>query len=63
MSNESFSRAIEFVDRQCRRLSEQHPGYYPMYTVKGQWPADAEAWTHWCDGFYPGIFWLLHQHT
>ncbi|MGE3808486.1 MAG: glycoside hydrolase family 88 protein, partial [Gemmataceae bacterium] len=63
MSNESFSRAIEFVDRQCRRLIEQHPGYYPMYTVKGQWPADAEAWTHWCDGFYPGIFWLLHQHT
>ena len=22
---------------------------------------EGERWTHWCEGFYPGIFWLLQQ--
>ena len=34
-----------------------------MYTVGGRWNREGELWTHWCEGFYPGIFWLLHQHT
>src|SRR5262249_47358687 len=37
-------------------------GYTPMYTVNGRWHHEGERWTHWCDGFYPGIFWLLHKH-
>ena len=42
---------------------DQHPGYVPMYTVGGKWNREGERWTHWCDGFYPGIFWLLHKVT
>jgi unsaturated chondroitin disaccharide hydrolase len=58
-----FSHALDFAALQCRRLIEKYPGYTPMYTVGGQWKQEAELWTHWCEGFYPGIFWLLHQHT
>src|SRR5262245_7983790 len=58
-----LSRALEFAADQCRRLVRTHPGYVPMYTVGGRWNRDGERWTHWCEGFYPGIFWLLHKHT
>jgi unsaturated chondroitin disaccharide hydrolase len=34
-----------------------------MYTVAGQWGQEGERWTHWCDGFLPGIMWLFHQRT
>jgi unsaturated chondroitin disaccharide hydrolase len=34
-----------------------------MYTVGGKWNLEGERWTHWCEGFYPGIFWLLHKST
>ncbi len=34
-----------------------------MYTVGGKWKREGELWTHWCEGFYPAIYWLLHQHT
>ncbi len=58
-----YRSALDFVGEQCRRLVADHPGYVPMYTVGGQWGREGERWTHWCEGFYPGIFWLLHQHT
>jgi unsaturated chondroitin disaccharide hydrolase len=34
-----------------------------MYTVGGRWNHEGERWTHWCEGFYPGIYWLLYKHT
>jgi unsaturated chondroitin disaccharide hydrolase len=34
-----------------------------MYTVGGKWNREGERWTHWCEGFFPGILWLLHKHT
>src|SRR5881227_1322113 len=58
-----FGRALDFAASQCRRLVAAHPGYTPMYTVGGRWNREGERWTHWCEGFYPGIFWLLHKHT
>ena len=30
-----------------------------MYTHQGRWRHDLPAWTHWCDGFLPGIMWIL----
>jgi len=54
---------LEFAAKQCPRLVAPHPGYVPMYTVGGKWNREGERWTHWCEGFYPGIFWLLHKHT
>src|SRR5260370_12850673 len=32
-----------------------------MYTVDGRWNRECERWTHWCEGFFPGILWLLHK--
>lgn len=58
-----FGNALNFAAAQCRRLIDTHPGYVPMYTVGGKWQREGERWTHWCEGFYPGIFWLLHKQT
>src|ERR1700737_958309 len=55
--------AFEFAQGQVRRLVESRPGYYPMYTVQGRWGREGELWTHWCDGFLPGMMWLFHQRT
>jgi len=63
MNRPVFANALAFAERQCRRLIETHPGHVPMYTVGGKWNREGERWTHWCEGFYPGIFWLLHKHT
>ena len=54
---------LEFAERQADELVSRYPGYHPMYTVGGRWQREGEKWTHWCEGFYPGIFWLLHEHT
>jgi unsaturated chondroitin disaccharide hydrolase len=48
---------------QADRVVTNYPNYTPMYTVGGRWNREGERWTHWCEGFYPGIFWLLHKHT
>ena len=34
-----------------------------MYTRDGKWKHQGEAWTHWCDGFLPGMMWLIHIRT
>ena len=54
---------MDFAALQCRRIIDKYPSYVPMYTVGGKWNQEGERWTHWCEGFYPGIFWLLHKHT
>src|SRR3954451_21348283 len=59
----AFLHALDFAARQCRQLIAKHPGYTPMYTVAGKWRQEGELWTHWCEGFYPGIYWLLYKHT
>ena len=58
-----FNSALDFAAQQTRQVLTAHPGYYPMYTVGGKWRQEPELWTHWCEGFYPGICWLLHEHT
>jgi unsaturated chondroitin disaccharide hydrolase len=58
-----FRSALDFAAAQARRVVRQYPGYTPVYTVGGRWNREGERWTHWCEGFYPGIFWLLHAHT
>ncbi len=58
-----FAQALDFAGTQCRQILAKYPGYHPMYTVGGKWKQEGELWTHWCEGFYPGIYWLLHQHT
>jgi len=50
-----LAAAMDFARDRLRRLIEQHPDFYPMYTVQGHWKHSGEAWTHWCDGFLPGM--------
>lgn len=58
-----FSRAFEFLQQQARGTIEKYPGVHPMYTRGGQWDRQGEKWTHWCEGFFPGMMWLIHQKT
>jgi len=55
--------ALDFAGHQVRATVERSPGFYPMYTRDGKWRHDGEAWTHWCDGFLPGMMWLIYRRT
>jgi unsaturated chondroitin disaccharide hydrolase len=59
---ELFESAFRFAQRQVRHLIETHPDFYPMYTANGIWKHGGPAWTHWCDGFLPGMMWLFVRH-
>ena len=65
--SEAFHVAAERIwataETKVRDLVTRHPGRFPLYTEKGQWAVDAEAWTNWCEGFLGGQLWLLAQHT
>lgn len=54
-----YLRALEFAGRQVRAITERDPDFFPMYTHRGRWRHEMPAWTHWCDGFLPGIMWIL----
>jgi unsaturated chondroitin disaccharide hydrolase len=54
-----WKRAIQIAQNQVRRLIEKYPAFYPLYTDQGHWKHDKPAWTHWCDGFLPGMMWIL----
>ncbi len=51
--------ALDVAARQIEALTARHPNFYPMYTRQGRWKHEGEAWTHWCDGFLPGMMWVL----
>ncbi len=58
-----LENAFSFAQAQVRRLVDKHPDFYPMYTQKGRWKHEGPAWTHWCDGFLPGMMWVFHKHA
>lgn len=58
-----FEEAFAFAQEQVKSLTSKHPGFYPLYTKEGKWKHEGEAWTHWCDGFYPGMMWIFAKHT
>ena len=62
-SRDVFQAAMEFAQRQVRKTAERDPGFYPMYTEQGHWRHDKPAWTHWCDGFLPGMMWIFAKRT
>ncbi len=56
--------AFDFAQEQVRALLEKYPAdYYPMYTVGGKFGRDRKRWTHWCDGFYPGMMFIFAEAT
>jgi unsaturated chondroitin disaccharide hydrolase len=54
-----FEHALDLARQKVRALAERHPDFYPMYTHDGRWKHDLPAWTHWCDGFLPGMMWVF----
>ncbi|HTT64726.1 MAG TPA: glycoside hydrolase family 88 protein [Bryobacteraceae bacterium] len=60
-SQHLFEAAFVFAARQLRTLVERYPDFYPMYTAGGRWKHTGEAWTHWCDGFLPGMLWIVYS--
>jgi unsaturated chondroitin disaccharide hydrolase len=56
-----FDDAFRFAQNQVRKLIEAHPDFYPMYTSNGRWKHEGPSWTHWCDGFLPGMMWIFHK--
>ena len=55
-----YTSALEFAERQVRALIENHPDFFPMYTVNGKWKHGGEKWTHWTDGFLGGMMWQFY---
>ena len=58
-----FEETFQFAQRQVRALIERSPDFYPMYTQGGKWKHDSPVWTHWCDGFLPGMMWLFYKRS
>lgn len=56
-----FEGALDFAEKQVLALIESDPGFYPIYTLNGKWKHEGQAWTHWCDGFLPGMMWIFHK--
>jgi unsaturated chondroitin disaccharide hydrolase len=54
-----YEHALGFARRQLRALLERDPDFYPMYTMQGRWRHSCEAWTNWCEGFLPGMLWII----
>lgn len=66
LSNEngdSFQQAYAFAQRQVRKLMEKHPMLYPLHTKDGHWEHEGQVWTHWSDGFLPGMMWNFAKHA
>lgn len=58
----TLKNAFDFAQAQVRGLIERYPAdYYPMYTVGGKFGQDRKRWTHWCDGFYPGMMFIFAE--
>jgi unsaturated chondroitin disaccharide hydrolase len=54
--------AIAFAQKQILRLAESQPDFYPMYTKEGLWNHDGPLYSNWCDGFFPGVMWILNRY-
>ncbi len=56
-----FEKTFRTAKTKLRNLIEKHPDFYPMYTVAGRWKHEGEPWTRWCDGFLPGMLWIVYE--
>lgn len=56
-----FEDTLRFARQQVRALMDRDPGFYPIHTDLGSWRHDKPVWTHWSDGFLPGMMWIFHR--
>lgn len=61
--NARYANALEFAQRQVAALVENHPDFFPIYTVGGKWRHAGELWTDWTGGFLAGMMWQFHLRT
>jgi unsaturated chondroitin disaccharide hydrolase len=54
-----YEHALGFARRQLRALIDRDPDFFPMYTSQGRWRHSGESWTNWCEGFLPGMLWII----
>ena len=60
----TLQNSFDFAQTQVQSLLKKYPqDYYPMYTVGGKFGEDRKRWTHWCDGFYPGMMFIFAKRT
>jgi unsaturated chondroitin disaccharide hydrolase len=59
----SLNTAFDFAQDQVRRLVDDDPGFFPMFTENGKWRHQRAAWTNWCEGFLPGMMWIFARRT
>ncbi|CAN5529734.1 glycoside hydrolase family 88 protein [soil metagenome] len=62
-STEHLREAFDVAQQKVMSLVGCDPGFYPMFTERGKWRHGKPAWTHWCDGFLPGMMWIFASRT
>jgi unsaturated chondroitin disaccharide hydrolase len=58
-----FAQAYGYAQKQVRKLIEKYPLLFPLHTKDGRWAHEGEMWTHWSDGFLPGMMWIFAKHA
>ena len=59
----TYSRALEFAERQVASLIQARPDFFPIYTEQGKWFHGGELWTDWTGGFLAGMMWQFQRRT
>ena len=51
--------ALDVAAAKLEHLVTDYPDLQPLFTKDGKWKHDEEPWTNWCEGFPPGMMWIL----
>ncbi len=62
-TGELFEQSYQFAQKQLRKLIEKQPMMFPLHTKDGRWAHEGQVWTHWADGFLPGMMWIFYKHA
>ena len=54
--------ALDVAAHKVRRLTTNHPDFFPLFTKDGRWKHEKEPWTNWCEGFLGGQMWIFADH-
>jgi unsaturated chondroitin disaccharide hydrolase len=57
------ARALDFAAQQVEALVRTRPDAFPIFTVKGRWQVEENAWTNWTEGFLGGLVWIFARRT
>lgn len=61
--NSKLETGFEFAQSQVKKLIQDSPDFFPIYTQSGRWVHEGESWTNWCEGFLGGMMWIFHKRT